>query len=158
MFHSHEFNFQTFNHLTSTHRKRQGTLQMYLLLISAYYKWLQVTLNPSSTPGHFRALKVLTKSKWTIYLVSTHCLEVNNPWKLIHRFCIFFVLVIFNQNLNICFHSGMAFLLRWCQFDGRGRTSLTTGLAMTETERRSTKIKPRPLFNIPFQLEIRRAG
>ncbi len=35
----------------------------------------------------------------------------NNPCKLIHRNVYFFVLVIFNQNLNICFRSGMAFLL-----------------------------------------------
>ncbi len=54
----------------------------------------------------------------------------------------------------------MAFLLWWRQFDGLGRISLNTplrplGCYEWETERRSAKIKPCPLFNIPFLLEIR---
>ncbi len=33
-------------------------------------------------------------------------------------------IVIFYQNLNICFCSGMAFSLWWCQFEGLGRNLL----------------------------------
>ncbi len=68
--------------------------------------------------------KVGMKFKWTLF---TLLMLTINPCKLI-RWKTLFVFVIFNQNLNIYFRSGMAFLLWWRQFDDLARISLNTPL------------------------------
>ncbi len=79
-------------------------------------------------------LKSALKQNWLFTLLLHIVLMwTNNLYKLI-RSKQLFVLVIFNQNLNIYFRSGMTFILWWRQFDCLGRTSLNTPLNEWETE------------------------
>ncbi len=112
-------------------------------VIVSYFTWCEWTLKSTWNQNLQFILVALLVLRWTI-----------NLCKLIHWKNI--VLVIFNQNVIICFCSGMAFLLWWPQFDRLGRKSLTLPLQLLDCceWKMSAKIKPHPLFNIPFQLEM----